>query len=65
MHAMDGLTNNVRTHYTPDGGSNVADRERVLLETLAPAGSRWTRNSKALFALPCTSPHCRSCGKIS
>lgn len=33
---MDGMTNNVRAHYTGDGGSNVADRVRALLETLGP-----------------------------
>ena len=32
---MDG-TNHVRAHYTGDGGSNVADRVRALLETLGP-----------------------------
>jgi hypothetical protein len=34
---MDRMTNNVRAHYTGDGGSNVADRVRALLETLGPA----------------------------
>jgi sarcosine/dimethylglycine N-methyltransferase len=33
---MDGMTNNVRGHYSGDGGSNVADRVRALLETLGP-----------------------------
>jgi hypothetical protein len=33
---MDGMTNNVRAHYTGDDGSKVADRVRALLETLGP-----------------------------
>jgi SAM-dependent methyltransferase len=36
MHPMDGMTDNVRAHYTGDGGSNVANRVRALLETLGP-----------------------------
>jgi sarcosine/dimethylglycine N-methyltransferase len=36
MHPMNGTTDNVRAHYTGDGGSNVADRVRALLETLGP-----------------------------
>jgi sarcosine/dimethylglycine N-methyltransferase len=34
MHAMDGMADNVRAHYTGDGGSNVVGRVRALLETL-------------------------------
>ena len=33
---MNEMTNDVRVHYTGDGGSNVADRVRSLLETLGP-----------------------------
>ena len=33
---MERISNNVRAHYTGDGGSNVADRVRALLETLGP-----------------------------
>ena len=33
---METTTNHVRTHYTGDGGSNVARRVRALLETLGP-----------------------------
>jgi len=36
MHPMNEMTNDVRVHYTGDGGSNVADRVRSLLETLGP-----------------------------
>jgi sarcosine/dimethylglycine N-methyltransferase len=36
MHPMNGMTDNVRAHYTGDGGPNVADRVRGLLETLGP-----------------------------
>ena len=33
---MDGITKHVRAHYGGDGGLNVADRVRALLETLGP-----------------------------
>jgi sarcosine/dimethylglycine N-methyltransferase len=36
MHPMGGMTDNVRAHYTGEGGSNVAGRVRALLETLGP-----------------------------
>jgi sarcosine/dimethylglycine N-methyltransferase len=36
MHPMGGMTDNVRAHYTGEGGSNAAGRVRALLETLGP-----------------------------
>lgn len=33
---MDAMADNVKAHYTGDGGSNVADRVRALLGTLGP-----------------------------
>ena len=36
MHPMGGMTDNVRAHYTGEGGSNLAGRVRALLETLGP-----------------------------
>jgi hypothetical protein len=33
------MAGNVRAHYSGDGGSNVADRVRALLETLGPAAA--------------------------
>ena len=33
---MAGMTDNVSAHYAGDGGSNVTDRVRALLETLGP-----------------------------
>lgn len=33
---MHGMATNVRAHYNGDGGSNVADGVRALLETLGP-----------------------------
>jgi hypothetical protein len=37
------MADNVRAHYTGDGGSNVADRVRALLETL---GSGWVPSER-------------------
>jgi len=33
------MAGNVRAHYSGDGGSNVADRVRALLETLGPSAA--------------------------
>jgi hypothetical protein len=64
---MDGLTNNVRAHYTCP---TAIDRRGPRAGSARNAAPGWVPldarvNSNALFALPCTSPHCRSCRKIS